>query len=80
MGIKNFFKTLFGTSEEEKELKKKVEEVMREAKDGITSVTVARAKLEKAQEDFHVRAEEILKEAEDNVKQQNSQPETIPSR
>ena len=61
MGIVAALKTLFGTSEEEKELRRKTRESIEARKDRAHDIAEARIKLEKAQRDVHSRANEIRK-------------------
>ena len=59
MGVKAFFKTIFGTSEEEAELKRRAAEEVRKAKNGVSSIEEAKVRLQEAQRRVHRRAEEI---------------------
>lgn len=52
-------KTLFGTSEEEKELRRRTQEAIEKRKDQAHDIAEARVKLEQAQRDVRTRAEEI---------------------
>lgn len=66
MGLFAALKTLIGTSEEEKELRRKTREAIEARKDRAHSIAEARAKLEKAQRDVHARANEIRKRQDSN--------------
>jgi len=59
VGITTFFRTIFGRSEEEAELKRKAEEQLRRTRNGTTSIERAKAELQEAQRKIHRRAEEI---------------------
>lgn len=59
MGITTFFRTIFGHSEEEAELKRRAEEELRKTRNGTTSIEKAKAQLQEAQRKIHRRAEEI---------------------
>ena len=73
MGLVAAFKTLFGTSEEEKELRRKTREVIEARKDRAHDIAEARAKLEQAQRDVHTRADEIRKR-QDSIHDEESIP------
>lgn len=66
MGLIAALKTLFGTSDEEKELRRQTEEAIAKRKDRTTDIAEARARLEKAQQDVRTRAEEI-RNRQDNI-------------
>jgi hypothetical protein len=61
MGIVAALKTLFGTSEEEKELRRKTREFIEARKDRANDIAEARVRLEQAQRAVHIRANEIRK-------------------
>lgn len=64
MGITRFFKTIFGQSEEEKELRRRAEEEMTKRRRGIESIKDAQAQLQEVQRKVHVRAEALKKNVE----------------
>ncbi|KKM01997.1 hypothetical protein LCGC14_1788860 [marine sediment metagenome] len=66
MGIVAALKTLFGTSEEEKELRRRTRELIRTKKNRTNDIAEARAKLEQAQRDVHARVDEIRKRQDSN--------------
>lgn len=66
MGLIKALKTLFGTSDEEKELRRQTEEAIAKRKDRTTDIAEARARLEKAQQDVRTRADEIRNRQESN--------------
>ena len=65
MGIVAALKTLFGTSEEERELRRKTEEAIKARKDRAKSAAEARQKLEDAQRDLHHRADQLNRRQEE---------------
>jgi hypothetical protein len=64
MGITGFFRTIFGHSDEEKDLRRRAGEEMRRRRSGTESIKDAQAQLKDAQARLHARAEEIRKRAE----------------
>lgn len=64
MGITGFFRTIFGQSEEEKELRKRAEEEMNKRRRGTESIRNAQIQLQEVQERVHVRAEILKKNVE----------------
>lgn len=67
MGIGAFFRTIFGHSEHEAELKRRAEEEVRKTRSGISSIEEAKAQLREAQQKVHRRAEEIKAAGQDPV-------------
>ena len=66
MWLMDALKTLFGTSDEEKELRRRAEEALEARKDGIQDEAEARRRLEEAQRHLHERAEQI-RERQDSI-------------
>lgn len=64
MGITGFFRTIFGQSDEEKDLRRRAGEEMRKRRKGTESIKDAKEQLKEAQDRIHARAEEIRKRAE----------------
>lgn len=69
MSITNFFKTLFGTSREEKELRQQFQSVIQQKRNRATNTALAREAMEVAQRKLVVRITEI---------QQNVDRESFP--
>lgn len=65
MGIGSFFKTIFGASEEEAELKRRAAKEVEKAKNGTSSIEEAKIRLQEAQRRIHGRAERIKRTEED---------------
>ena len=61
MGIMTVLKTLFGTSDEEKELRRKTKEALEARKDRVDDAVQARERLEEAQRNLQARADQIQK-------------------
>lgn len=59
MGVAAFFKTIFGTSEEEADLKRRAAEEVRKTRNGTSSIEEAKARLQEAQRRIHERADAI---------------------
>lgn len=66
MGIGTFFKTIFGTSAEEAELKRRAAEEVTKTRNGTSSIEEAKIRLQEAQRRIHRRAERI-KQADDGL-------------
>ena len=59
MNISTFFKTLFGKSEEELELKRQANEIVQRRKESSISIAEARERLEQAHVKMHQRTAKI---------------------
>jgi len=59
VGIGTFFRTIFGASKEEADLKRRAAEEVRKTKDGTSSIEEAKIRLQEAQRRIHRRADEI---------------------
>lgn len=59
MGIGAFFKTIFGASKEEADLKRRAAEEVEKTKNGTSSIEEAKIRLQEAQRRIHRRADKI---------------------
>lgn len=64
MSVTSFFRTIFGTSKEEADLKRRAAEAVRKAKNGASSIEAEKVRLQEAQRKIHSRAEEIKRTEE----------------